>query len=101
MIAYLCLHVNVYNLHNKYTLTLFILSIALYTLTCYHIFTTKEHRDTRQATGREGKKMVKTIHVKNVSMIWTEEYDIVLEWDESGRIVRQERADYQRYRTSI
>ena len=45
--------------------------------------------------------MVKTIHVKNVSMIWTEEYDIVREWDEIGRIVRQERADYQRYRTSI
>ena len=71
----------------------------------YNIVTTKEHDKqggaTRQATGREGKKMVKTIHVKNVSMIWTEEYDIVREWDESGRIVRQERADYQRYRTSI
>lgn len=65
---------------------------------CYIILTRNK---PRQATGREGKKMVKTIHVKNVSMIWTEEYDIVREWDESGRIVRQERADYQRYRTSI
>lgn len=45
--------------------------------------------------------MIKTIHVKNVSMIWTEEYDIVREWDGNGHIIRQERADYQRYRTSI
>ena len=84
---------------------MFILSIDNHYSMIYNLVTSKEHDKqggaTRQATGREEKKMVKTIHVKNVSMIWTEEYDIVREWDESGRIVRQERADYQRYRTSI
>ena len=84
---------------------MFILSIDNHYSMIYNLVTSKEHDKqggaTRQATGREDKKMVKTIHVKNVSMIWTEEYDIVREWDESGRIVRQERADYQRYRTSI
>ena len=94
-----------YILHILHGLTLCALPIEYTVKQCYHIVTSKEHDKqggaTRQATGREEKKMVKTIHVKNVSMIWTEEYDIVREWDESGRIVRQERADYQRYRTSI
>ena len=45
--------------------------------------------------------MIETIRVKNESQIWTEEYAIVREWDESGHIVRQERVNYQRYRTVI
>ena len=45
--------------------------------------------------------MVETIQVKNESAIWTEEYTIVREWDADGHIIRQDRVDYQRYRTSV
>lgn len=37
--------------------------------------------------------------IKNVSLIWTEEFDIIKEWDDNGHIIKQEIANYQRYRT--
>lgn len=37
--------------------------------------------------------------IKNVSLIWTEEFDIIKEWDDNGHIIKQEIANYQRHRT--
>lgn len=35
--------------------------------------------------------------IKNVSLIWTEEFDTIKEWDDNGNIIKQEIANYQRY----
>lgn len=49
--------------------------------------------------GRKDRGMKEYKRIKNVSLIWTEEFDIIKEWDDNGHIIKQEIANYQRYRT--
>lgn len=56
----------------------------------------KEH-DRLQT--RKDRDMKEYKRVKNVSLIWTEEFDIIKEWDDNGHIIKQEIANYRRYRT--
>lgn len=49
--------------------------------------------------GRKDRGMKEYKRIKNVYLIWTEEFDIIKEWDDNGHIIKQEIANYQRYRT--
>lgn len=41
--------------------------------------------------------MEKIIHIINAGLVYTEEYDHVMRWDSSGRIIKQEQINYRRY----
>ena len=43
--------------------------------------------------------MKEVIHVKNAGLIFTEEYDIIREWDGNGNIVTQMLVNVKRYRS--
>lgn len=45
--------------------------------------------------------MEKIIHIINVGLVYTEEYDLVRRWDSSCRIIKQERINYRRYWANV